>query len=108
MGDELATLMDLFHSIKKAGRSATLTLSTKGGKATIVKLEFELNDAKPSSSSTSSVSSPSLPGCQAANAAAAGDRHRHRGSAARRAKIATDVLALGATLTHHTSTKHPS
>ena len=86
MGDELATLMDLFHSIKKAGRSATLTLSTKGGRATIVKLEFELNDAKPSSSSTSSVSSPSLPGCQAANAAAAGDRHRHRRSAARRAK----------------------
>lgn len=86
MGDELATLMDLFHSIKKTGRSATLTLSTKGGKATIVKLEFELNDAKPSSSSTSSASSPSLPGCQAASAAAAGDRHRHRRSAARRAK----------------------
>ena len=85
MGDELATLMDLFHSIKKAGRSATLTMSTKGGKATIVKLEFELNDAKPSSFSTapSSASPPSLPGCQAA---AAGDRHRHRGSAAKRAK----------------------
>ena len=86
MGDELATLMDLFHSIKKAGRPATLTMSTKGGKATNVKLEFELNDAKPSSFSTappSSASPPSLPGCQAA---AAGDRRRHRGSAARRAK----------------------
>ena len=86
MGDELATVMDLYHSVKKAGRSAALAMSSKGGKATIVKLEFELDDAKPSSPSTapaSSSKSPSLPGCQAA---AAGDRHRHRGSVARRVK----------------------
>ena len=86
MGDELATLMDMFQSIQKAGRSATLTMSTREGKATKVKLEFELDDTKPSPLSTSSASSalsPSLPSCKAA---AAGDRHRHRGSAARRAK----------------------
>ena len=86
MGDELATLMDMFQSIQKAGRSATLTMSTREGKATKVKLEFELDDTKPSplsTSSASSASSPSLPSCKAA---AAGDRHRHRGSAARRAK----------------------
>ena len=94
MGDELATLMDLYHSVKKAGRSAALAMSSKGGKATIVKLEFELDDAKPSSPSTapaSSTSSPSLPGCQAA---AAGDCHRHRGSGARRANASIGLSRL--------------
>ena len=74
------------QSFKKSGRSATLTMSTKGGQATKVKLEVELEDAKPSPLSTSTPSSspasePSLPACQAT-----GDRHRPRGSAARRAK----------------------
>ena len=86
MVDELTSLLDMFHGFKKAGRSATLTMSTKGGSATKVKLEVELDDAKPShlsttSSSASSRSAPSLPGCQAA-----GVRLRPRGSAARRAK----------------------
>ena len=86
MVDELTSLLDMFHGFKKAGRSATLTVSTKGGLATKVKLEVELDDAKPShlsttSSPASSRSAPSLPGCQAA-----GVRLRPRGSAARRAK----------------------
>ena len=74
----------MFHSFKKSGRSATLTMSTKGGQATKVKLEVELDDATPPSSSPSSTSTstaPSLPGCQAT-----GDRHRPHGSARRRAK----------------------
>ena len=68
MGDELANLMDIFNSFKKAGRSATLTLSTKGSKATKVKLEVELEDAKLSmmvapspSTTTASAPSTSLP-----------------------------------------------
>ena len=72
----------MFHSFKKSGRSATLTISTKGGQATKVKLEVELDDATPpSSSSTSTSTAPSLPGCQAT-----GDRHRPHGSTRRRAK----------------------
>ena len=85
MVDELSSLLDMFQSFKKSGRSATLTMSTKGGEATKVKLEVELDDAKPSpplsSPSTSAASAPSLPGCQAAKG-----RHRPRGSEARRAK----------------------
>ena len=80
----MSSLIDMFQSFKKSGRSATLIMSTKGGQATKVKLEVELDDAKPSPPSppsTSSASAPSLPGCQAA-----GDRHRPRGSEARRAK----------------------
>ena len=87
MVDELASLLDMFRSFKKAGRSAALTMSTKGGTATKVKLEVELDDAEPpspistSTPSTSPASAPSLPACQAA-----GDRLRPRGSSARRAK----------------------
>ena len=86
MVDELTSLIEMFQSFKKSGRSATFTMSTKGGQATKVKLEVELEDAKPSPLSTSTPSSspasePSLPACQAT-----GDRHRPRGSAARRAK----------------------
>ena len=46
MGDELANLIDVFNSFKKAGRSAILTLSTKGSNTTKVKLEVELEDAQ--------------------------------------------------------------
>ena len=45
MGDELASLLEVYHLMQKAGRSATLTLSSKGGYATIAKLVIELNDA---------------------------------------------------------------
>ena len=84
MADELTSVIEMFHSFKKSGRSATLTMSTKGGQATKVKLEVELDDATPPSSSPSSTSTstaPSLPGCQAT-----GDRHRPHGSARKRAK----------------------
>ena len=74
MEGELAALMDMFHAVKRAGRSATLTLSTNSGKGTQVKLAIELDDAllTPSTSSTS------------ASASATGSR-RHRGPA-RKAK----------------------
>ena len=39
MGDEIANLIDLFNSFKKAGRSAILTMSTQGSNTTKVKLE---------------------------------------------------------------------
>ena len=83
MVDELSSLIEMFHSFKKSGRSATLTMATKGGQATKVKLEVELDDANPSSlsSSPSPTPAPSLSGCQAA-----GDRVRPHGSVRRRAK----------------------
>ena len=45
MADELTSVIEMFHSFKKSGRSATLTMSTKGGQATKVKLEVELDNA---------------------------------------------------------------
>ena len=58
--------MNLFRSIKKTGRSPALTMPYKGT-APIVKLEFKIDDAKPSSLSTfpaSTASSPSgFPAC---------------------------------------------
>ena len=83
MVDELSFLIEIFQSFKKSGRSATLTMSTKEGQATKIKLEVELDDATPSSvspSPTSTSTAPSLP------ASAAGDRLRPRGSDKRRAK----------------------
>ena len=86
MGDELAILLDLLKSFKKAGRLATLTLSPKGSKTTKVKLEVELEDASLSSPPTTTASAPSTslpssPDCQAARV-----RLRPRRSAAKRAK----------------------
>ena len=81
MGEELATLMGVYHLVKKAGRSATLTLSTKGGKATTVKFEIELDDASPLPASTATSSSPSTPA-----APVTGSQRRHRRSRAKRAK----------------------
>ena len=75
MGDELASLLEVYHLMQKAGRSATLTLSSKGGNATIAKLVIELNDAS-STSTTSSQSKPAAP-------ASGSRRHRRRGKAAR-------------------------
>ena len=75
MEGELAALMDMFHAVKRAGRSATLTLSTNSGKATQVKLAIELDDALlPPSTSSTSASAP------AASTPATGSRH-HRGPA---------------------------
>ena len=75
MEGELAALMDMFHAVKRAGRSAALTLSTNSGKATQVKLAIELDDAL---LTTSTSSAP------AALTPATGSR-RHRGPA-RKAK----------------------
>ena len=45
MADKLTSLIEMFHYLKKSGRSATLTMSTKEGQATRVKLEVELDNA---------------------------------------------------------------
>lgn len=68
MGDELTLLMEVFHKIEKAGRQATLSVSTAGGK-TKVKLEVATTPAPPTVSPTTS-SSP-------------GRRHRRRSARVR-------------------------
>ena len=83
MGDEVASLLAIFNSFKKSGKSATLILSTKGGEVT-AKLEVKLSNAKSSSSSSIKPSPSTLltpPGCQASR-----DRQRPQQSAARRTK----------------------
>ena len=65
MEDEVSSLLHLFNSFKMAGKSATLVLSTKGGKTTTAKLEVELSNKK---------------------AEGAEGRHRPQPSAAKRAK----------------------
>ena len=61
MEGELAALMDMFHSVKRAGRSATLTLSTNNGKATQVRFAIELDDALHPPSTSSSTSTSAAP-----------------------------------------------
>ena len=75
MGAELASLLEVYHLMQKAGRSATLTLSSKGGKATIAKLVIELDDAV----STATTSLPSMPAVPAPGSR----RHRRRSKAAK-------------------------
>ena len=48
MGDEIASLLNLFNSFKMAGKSTTFVLSTKGGKTTIAELEVNLSNAQSS------------------------------------------------------------
>ena len=78
----MASLLALFNSFKKTGKSATLILSTKGGDVT-AKLEVKLINAKSSPSSTTTPSPTLLtpPGCQDSR-----DRQRPHRSAARRTK----------------------
>ena len=45
MEDELTSLLDMFHACERAGQSATLTMSAKGGKAK-VKFETVLDNTK--------------------------------------------------------------
>ena len=75
MEGELAALMDMFHAVKRAGRSATLTLSTDKGKATLVKLAIELDDALPPPSTSST------PATAASASTPASGRRHHRGPA---------------------------
>ena len=79
MGDELTSLLEMYHLVKKNGRSATLTVSSKGGKATTAQLVIELDDATPSPASTSTSSLPST----AAVPAPRSRRQRRRSRAAR-------------------------
>ena len=65
MEDEVSSLLHLFNSFKMAGKSATLVLSTQGGKTTTAKLEVELSNTK---------------------AEGAEGRHRPQPSAAKRAR----------------------
>ena len=74
MEDKVSSLLHLFNTFKMAGRSATLVLSTKGGKTTTAKLEVELSNNKAPSTL------PTPPGCQGAEG-----RHRPQRSAAKRA-----------------------
>ena len=103
MMDELATVMDMFHAIKKAGRSATLTLSTISGKATKVKLAFELDDGLPipttsASSSPAAASStrPESGRCQQRRGPAKKAKARAR-AAEHRASLAASAPSTGAT-----------
>ena len=87
MGDELTTLMEVFHRVKKVGGSAKLTLLTREGKVN-AKLEIELAEAAPSPSlptSTATVSTSSLPTSSAAMQPAPGQRKRSK-AARRKAK----------------------
>ena len=86
MGDELANLIDVFNSFKKAGRSAILTLSTKGSNTTKVKLEVELEDAQSPSPSATTASAPSASLLSSPGYQAVGVRLRPRRSSAKRAK----------------------
>ena len=73
MEDEVASLLALFNSYKKTGKSATLILSTQGGDVT-AKLEVKLINAKSSSSSSSQAPPSTLltpPGCQRPHPSAA-------------------------------------
>ena len=81
MGDELTSLLEMYHLVKKTGRSATLTLSSKGGKATTAQLVIELDDAAPPPASTSTSSRPST-----AAAPAPRSRRQRRRSRAAKAK----------------------
>ena len=86
MGDELANLIDVFNSFKKAGRSAILTLSTKGSNTTKVKLEVELEDAQSPSHSATTASAPSASLLSSPGYQAVGVRLRPQRSSAKRAK----------------------
>ena len=79
MEGELASLMEVYHLVKNAGRSATLTLSSKKGSASTVRLEIELDDAAPSSASSRTLPSTPAP-------PAPGSQRRHRRSRAKKAK----------------------
>ena len=53
MGDKLSLLLEVFHKIENAGRQATLSAATVGGK-TKLELEIGTTSAPPSESSLTS------------------------------------------------------
>ena len=72
MKAELQKFLKLFEELEEAGETATLTLSTRGGKSTI-KLQLESSPSPPATSTTPSNTLPP----------ASGRRRRHRGARAR-------------------------
>ena len=88
MWDKVASLLAIFNSFKKTGKSVTLILSTKGGEVK-AKLEVKVINAKSSPSSIKAPSSTLLtpPGCQTSR-----DRQRPHQSAARRSKAPRAVV----------------
>ena len=79
-------MIDVFNSFKKAGRSANLTMSTKGSNTTKVKHEVELEDAQSPSPSATTASAPSASLLSSPGYQAVGVRLRPRRSSAKRAK----------------------
>ena len=100
MEGELAALMDMFHAVKRAGRSATLTLSTNSGKATQVKLAIELDDALPPPSTSST------PATAASASTPASGRRHHRGPA-KKAKAKARAAKHRASLAAAASPTYP-
>lgn len=78
MGDELTSLLAIFHKIEETGGQATLSVATNNGKT---KIKFELVSAP----TTSATSTSSLPNSSAALHPASGKRKRSR-AARRKAK----------------------
>ena len=72
MKAEFKKLLELYEELEEAGETATLTLSTRGGKSTI-KLQLESSPSPPATSTTPSNTLPP----------ASGRRRRHRGARAR-------------------------
>ena len=70
MKAEFQKLIKLFEEFEEAGETATLTLSTRGGKSTI---KLQLESSLPDTSTTSTHTLPP----------ASGRRRRHRGARAR-------------------------
>ena len=71
MKAEFKKLLELYEELEEAGETATLTLSTRGGKSTI-KLQLESPSPSPPLTATTTTLPP-----------APGRRRRHRGAAAR-------------------------
>ena len=72
MKAEFQKLIKFFEELEEAGETATLTLSTRGGKSTI-KLQLESSPSLPATLTTSTHTLPP----------ASGRRRRHRGARAR-------------------------
>ena len=98
MGPEFHKIFKLYEELEEAGQTATLTLTSKGGKSTI-KLQLE---SPPSSPSTAP------PTTSAASASASGGRRRrHRGAAARARRRQRAADHQGTTLAARASAPAP-
>ena len=71
MKAEFKKLLELYEELEEAGETATLTLSTRGGKSTI-KLQLESSPSSPSTMTSAQTLPP-----------ASGRRRRHLGARAR-------------------------